>query len=581
MVDESDAAMRETDAPAAGSTPVSQPQPDSPGESAAGSARHPFLPDWYDTSTIDAAFDAVPTIGKKKWTRWYDGPHLLLGWALNSRRANLLPRQLRNRLGVWSQNLIQRNDHDRHKVWRRTDPGHNVLVPGDEHVAVPALWVVELFPPSVATELDAVMRKHRPIMFSGGDESDAAERLAETRAGQGNDWSVLASVDREPSPSQFGIIALTSIQLGTGLTAIIAKFNLTADAAASLDAEWHRQHEPRLYRRGKHLYAENRKFSAFAETQRMRRRPHDAARQWMAKNFRGVFAQAGEPQPLMDLLILDGDYNPTGDEISDRAGSDALRALGITDLNPVTMSPVVPELALTRTSMGLSPDMGTRCTWALWGNRAATAAARPEVTRHRGIHENQALAHAVDDEIRNVLLALSITEAVRLLQRQYTRVRDSARLQHDSFSPDFVDDLRTTLLTVSIDISSTSTDVKAWWERHRGSTPPFYLLYRNEDNNEPFELTDHWRTQQATDLAQLREDDARLRDILSTAASLGAATDAYKLGRVALYVAGASLIVAAVTLLFTSVADNSVAAWAGVHLHNLWNFISSHVSSWV
>jgi hypothetical protein len=54
-------------------------------------------------------------------------------------------------------NLISRfNDHERNKAWSRDDPMHVYSVPEDERVAVPSIWVVELFPPSRFDSL------HRP-----------------------------------------------------------------------------------------------------------------------------------------------------------------------------------------------------------------------------------------------------------------------------------------------------------------------------------------------------------------------------------------------------------------------------------
>jgi len=272
----------------------------------------------------------------------------------------------------------------------------------------------------------------------------------------------------------------------------------------------------------------------------------------MARNCRGLFAQLGEPQPLMDLLVVEK-YNPTNDQRSTREESNALRALGLTGLHRVIVSPAVPQFALAPTDLDLCPTLGTERTWALWGNRAEAVASRPSLTDYAGPDEFEALAHTVDDETRDVFLALSVTEMVNLMQRNYTQLRDTARRQHDSFSSEYLQSLRQTLLTLSIDLASTKVDVPSWWERHRSSIPPFFVFHPGDDDNEPrFELTEHLRSRQIEDLAILSEGDATIRDILSTVASLGAASDTYKMGRIALYVAAASLVVAMGTLLFTT-----------------------------
>ncbi|BBZ38777.1 hypothetical protein MCNS_18400 [Mycobacterium conspicuum] len=63
--------------------------------------------------------------------------------------------------------------------------------------------------------------------------------------------------------------------------------------------------------------------------------------------------------------------------------------------------------------------------------------------------------------------------------------------------------------------------------------------------------------------------DANIRDILSTVASLRAARDPFKISRIALYVALASLVLAGCTLLLTDIGSESVAAHIGTWLHHL------------
>jgi hypothetical protein len=279
-------------------------------------------------------------------------------------------------------------------------------------------------------------------MFS--DEEEAVSLLSQTRAGQGYDWFTLGFVQAPRSrnlvgdshiqwvPDLFSGVELTAIQLGTGLTAVVAQFHFTEESAASLDREWHRQHEPQLRRQGGHLIADDREWNAYSQTQRERRRPHDAAREWMANNCPGLFAQAREPQPLVDLLIVEK-YEPPGGRPSTREESSALRALGLTMLHRVITSPVVPHFALIPTELELSPTLGTGRTWALWGNHAEAVASRPSLTMYGGSNEFEALAHDVDDDVRDVFLALSVTEMVNLMRRRYTNLRDTARRQHAAF----------------------------------------------------------------------------------------------------------------------------------------------------
>jgi hypothetical protein len=99
------------------------------------------------------------------------------------------------------------------------------MVPADEHVAVPTLWVVELFPPSAATELTSIVEKYNPSanLF---EHRDSTTILSQSRAGHGYDWFKPTSI-KDPSskrivpdarieklPNRFWCVDLTEIQLG-------------------------------------------------------------------------------------------------------------------------------------------------------------------------------------------------------------------------------------------------------------------------------------------------------------------------------------------------------------------------------
>jgi hypothetical protein len=446
-------------------------------------------------------------------------------------------------------------------------------------VTAPTLWVVELFPPSVATELRAIVEKYDPSTRLLADD-EAVTILSQSRAGRGYDWFNLASIKDPESkrilpdsrierlPSPFWAVELTAIQVGTGLTAVVARFHLTESGASSLDREWHRPHEPRRRRQGKQLLAEGREFSAYGQTQGMRRQPHDLACDWMAQHCPGFFAQSREPQPSMDLLIVEK-HDPTTAQLPAPASDSALRALGLTGTYRVIAAPQVPKFVLQPTDSSICPTLRTGRSWALWGNRTVAAAARPNLRMYNTESDTpEALAHAADDETRDFLLALAVTEMVGVMQEQYTNVRDTARRQHGSFSSRYLQSLRRTLLTLSIDLASTKVDVPSWWERYWTRIPQFVFRYLDpatdpdEQSGTPepaFNLTQHLQSEQAADLARLSEADHRIRDILATVASLGAARVTHKVSRMALAVAGLSLLATTVTLLITSSGTGSIA----------------------
>lgn len=505
----------------------------------------------------DAARAAVPEIGTR-WSRWYDVAYRLLQWSRTPPRAKALTQRGRLRISRWINILYRYHELERNRAWSRYDPTHNLAVPSDERVDVPSLWVVELFPPSAATELASIVDKFNPSanLF---EHRDSIAILAESRAGQGYDWLHLASIKDPASdrlvpeahiqklPDRFWGIDLTEIQLGDGLTAVIARFHFTDEAMSLLDREWHAQHEPRLRKHGDNLIADDRMWSAFSGTQRVRRQSHDLARAWMRGNCPGIFAQSAEPQPLLDLLILEK-FNPTDGQRADRQENDRFRALGLSANRFEITSPHVPEFGLAPTQLSLCPTMRTSRSWALWGNRVAAVKARPGLSMYNGEPDTaEALAHAADDEIRNFLLALSITELVKIMQADYAAVRDTARRQHDSFSSHDLQSLRRQLLTLSNNLASLEVDVPLWWERNSPYTPCFFYKFADGDDDQ-FDFTEHLRTQQSESLTRLSKADRTIRDILATVAALGSARDTRKVSRAALVVAFLGLAVAVVTL---------------------------------
>lgn len=157
-------------------------------------------PPWYDNSSHTAAWAAVPEIGAT-WRRWYDVPYRLLNWWIRSRWSKVLPRKLRDRSYEWITALIRYNDHARNKVRSLDDPMHNIFVPVDEQLTVPALWLIELFPPSAAPELRSLVRKYNPRIRLFSDPAEAVSILSQTRAGQGYDWFALSYIQAPKSRS--------------------------------------------------------------------------------------------------------------------------------------------------------------------------------------------------------------------------------------------------------------------------------------------------------------------------------------------------------------------------------------------
>jgi hypothetical protein len=527
----------------------------------------------------------VDEIGQGR--RWYDFPYRLLASLQYSWPKNLLPRSTRDYLNYLLNLLVPYNEHERNVSLSREDPFHNVFVPMDEHVNIPGLWVVELFPPSEFDRLSAAIERnawdrHRIRIGTGQANSEILER---SRSGQGWTWWKLAEIagansggwfpdgTHEKLPEEFGAIELTAIQIGAGLTAVMAYFHLSEDASRRVDQTWHADHEPQITRGHGRPKAEDRMWTSFRRTQGSRQELHDAARSWLAKRCPGFFEANGEPQLLLDLLLFD-EYDPIPGTRADRQFSDALRALGVTGQDVLhRTSPDLPQMLLAPVEGDLCPALEGERTWMLFGRRDSVA----NSVQHLGMYgqgKNQALAHFVHRRIRNFLLLLAISEFIGVTQKGLSALRDEARTRHGRFGRRDLKQLRLNLLTVSLDLASVARDVSTFHHRRwrdEGDaqvsldySPSIVTQDAREGRKrfEPVDLNEELRKRQADEIVQLLAADKDYRDIVSTVASLGASIDVFTISRIAILVATASLSVALVTLVVSTTGGH--AAFSGL-----------------
>jgi hypothetical protein len=541
-------------------------------------------------TNVDEAYDKVPEIGAG-W-RWYDIPYRLLRWLLWGPPKRVLPQIARTRIVTWINWLSPLNEHERHKAWPRRDRMHDFSVPEDERAFIPSIWAVELFPPSEIGALERTIErrgwdKDRWQM----DEVAGAERLHRLRARSGPTWWRLATVSRprdgtfapdavlEKVPADFRYIEVRAIQLGPGLTAVAARFDLTDDAAVSVDSVWHAPHEPQLRFRGlRRPIAEERMWAAFRMTQEARYRLHREVRDWMRERCPGFFAAAGEDHPIFDMILMDhadpAEINGRGD----REFEEALRALGITGHGWIRRTfNEVPGFVAVPTEPAMARAMRTHRSWAVWGNVKVAAEASDHLSMY-GTDTDRALARQASDALEGLLVMLAISGFLESARRSYSTLRDTARTLHQRSKPKAVRELRDHLLRLSLDLTSVQQDLLAFWRSpsrmidEAQVTIDYAQWLRDDDRRRgrgaftPESLNENLREAQKAELKELIEADRQYREILATAASLGASIEAGRLGRRALIVAGASLAVALVTLLIAETGPHSPLQWVMDHL---------------
>ncbi|MDG4796652.1 hypothetical protein [Micromonospora sp. WMMD1082] len=528
---------------------------------------------------VSDAYDKVPSIGDR-WTRWYDLPYKLLWFLQTNWRRKIIPQPALRALRRWSIDLSQFNKLERDRVWDPSDRLHDFQVPADEHVNMPGIWVVELFPPSAFARLERAIDRNGwdgNRWMSGAQETNV-NMLLKSRARMGWNWWRMASIQdingtymmpdgvRAQLPPEFGYIELKAMQVGSGLTAVVAHIELSKLGATHLDEVWHQPHEPMLTRRDGRLHALDRMWAGFHVTQTARERLHQLARKWMNESCDGVFGEFNSPQTLIDMLILD-QHDPTDvSDDRDRDKFDVFRALGITetDLYYYT-SADIPKMHLVPTSPSMARGISTDRTWALWGQRQAVVDSATHLTGY-GDDPNRAIAHRYGDAIESFLVTLAVSDLLETVEASYALIRDRARAQHGRFKAKVINDLREQLLTLSIDVATVKRDLeRSWKSRPRfEEEAEFTIDYSprirasSDLKDKPVHMNTELRKRQKERFEELTAADRDYRDILSTVASLGASVNAAKTGRRALWVAFVSLVVASVTVVVTDIGDRSL-----------------------
>lgn len=552
---------------------------------------------------VSDAFELVPELGNGY--RWYDWPYRFLRWFGTGWRRKLYPRTFGTRIWQGLNWLIPFNEHDRDRAWSRDSHMENIFVPEDEHVNVAGVWLVELFPPTELPSLEIALERNgwnkRPLTMP--HDGNNREKLTRARTASGLTWWRLADLldwdskwlslgdsMRTRLPEEFTMIELRAVQIGASLTAVIAEFHLADEIATSLDGEWHKVHEPMLLRDRPRWRSLNRKGAAYWQVQTKRKQLHSVARKWLSEKLPGFFASNSEELPLLDLMLfdkIDPTVAPPANLSRERAirRDDAYRALGISnhDYYQAT-SPDLPKLVLSPLDTRMHEALGEAPTWTLWGKRDAIVKAlgKDELSGYGGNDTNRAIASRLVDNMYNLFIMLAVSEFLEITGEKYAELRDRASTRHGRFRPAALRDLRRSFLTLSLNLSSVRPDVDDFWSRKwrwEGDaqftykvSPRYAAMERKAGRkiDDPIDFNAELKERHEKAFTQLLQADRDYRDILSTVASLGASADSFKLGRIALWVATISLLVAMAAVLLAELSGNSILGW-------VW----AQISSWL
>ncbi|WP_336633679.1 MULTISPECIES: hypothetical protein [unclassified Microbacterium] len=138
-------------------------------------------------------------------------------------------------------------------------------------------------------------------------------------------------------PEEFRSVSLSLLPLGSALTAVVARFDLTSVASASLDAALRAEYQPRLRRTKGRLQVQQRMFVAIEAVQVTREALHQSGRDWLARELPGLFAvEARASHPAVDLLFTH-EFDPFRHADRGRDQMNFERALGL-DASPFTLT---------------------------------------------------------------------------------------------------------------------------------------------------------------------------------------------------------------------------------------------------
>lgn len=503
--------------------------------------------------------------------RWSDRLSSRLIGVMGTRGYRLLPAPVRwvfDTLLGWA---TRRGSLQHQRSLPLSDPLNNIVLPADEVVHLPMVWVVEMFPPSYAAALARNIRKAgwREIWPSlSGDAEGRVRRARTTGTINSTTLARLLAAD-EPSarffgftsarlPKQYRSIEITMIELQNSLTAIVAAFELREDESLTLDRALRVVPEPRIrpIHGGGHS-VRSRLMMSEEHVALEHARVRADARQWLIKRIPGVFAvEADGKLPVMDLITttVAAPFIDSG-----RDAGNYLPALGLGPEFYATKALELPGLRFSEYRPSRRRQTNEFDLFNLAG-RFSEILSDEEPHFNGGPRTMRAISTRITEVAARYLSRLAITSLLSLKGRQSATARDAAHSLHGRRSIRSLKTLRESFLRGSLDTLSIATAVKALASEPRDykwnvvefetQLDPTYLKHA-EAPKAPENQLDYLALYQTEQAEKLIKDDSDTRQILSVIASLSAAVEGMRTQRWAFGISVLSLIVALVAVLVT------------------------------
>ncbi len=518
---------------------------------------------------FDSWWAKVPEIGKGR--RWYDVPYTFTNWLLSSRLGKRAPKAWRRRAVHFINWLLSFEGLERAKALSREDGMYNIIQPPDEEVAVAAIWVCELFPPSYAESLVKRLEKqgwHQGPKYQvpGQNLSVTLRRVRDSPSlgwwpiveilDEGSAMLGIGGSERAKLPPAFERIKVTLVPLGPSLSGVVASFSMSDFGSKLLNEAIWSPHEPRRYRVGGTVHVDDRLFTGIDNVQRARAELHAEAREWLFTRLPGVFAVEGRGRlPLIELLVRRGVVDGSDRSMGTR---NYLRALGLDEITELDAAEW-PGVYLTE----YRPERfrsGERDVWLLYG--AFDEMLDDSESSFNGERSLAGLAYALDEGTRSLLSRLALGSLLTLKQSASSQSRDLARRTYGRRPVGSSKALRRALLRHSLDLTAVAGDIARLCDDQGGyewGVPEFTVRYsrwvreQHRENDRELRplaapLRKELRDSQSRLATELVAFDSDVRGVLATVATINASIGSIRSQRLALLVAVASAVLAAIAV---------------------------------
>ncbi|MDQ0276442.1 hypothetical protein QO003_000745 [Arthrobacter silviterrae] len=454
------------------------------------------------------------------------------------------------------------------------DGNYNIVIPTDERISVPYVWVVEMFPPSYAdgmfrsirragwtqdspllgTNVENIIRRARQ---SGNLGSRSIAKLVDP-AEMDQSSRRIFGYKAERLPPMFKSIDVTLVELGSSLTALVAGFELKQHDSLRLDRALRAVREPVVTNLGRGAHSvRSRLDESNRWVERERAAIHDQARGWFVRRMPGVFAaeSRGKQLPTMDLIITEI-AKPFVTTFRD--GGNYLPALGLSPGLFRTTAPELPGISFTQYSPGHQSDPNREydlyslsgCLLDIPNNDDATSGGEPPSIR--------IIANEVNELVPRFLARLGITALLGLKSRSSAASRDLAHDLHSRHAVRSTKKLRESFLRGSLDTLSIASGVRlitTFPNDYKWNVMEFFTernliptLESVSQHVEPESQLSSMLLYQRQQAKSLLRDDAETRQILGVVASLTGSIEGMRVQRWALWISLLSLVTALIAI---------------------------------